>query len=142
MLNIVYFSNVSNNTKRFVENLKWEGEIYQIPITGKFDISLLRSYVLIVPSYGSEVNDHIPPQVKKFLNDPANRKHCVGVIGTGNINFGEDYAAAGDMISAKLHVPLLYKLELSGTAKDIEKVRLGLQEFGVAGCHTKPISTR
>lgn len=142
MLNIVYFSNVSNNTKRFVEKLNWQGELYQIPITGKFDLALLSSYVLICPSYGSEINDHIPPQVKKFLNDSANRKHCVGVIGSGNINFGEDYAAAADIISFKLQVPVLYKFELAGTAQDIEKVQKGLKEFGVAGCRSKPISKR
>lgn len=136
MLNIVYFSNVSNNTHRFVNSLEWTGHVYRIPIKGIFDYTLLNSYVLICPSYGDANHGHIPPQVKKFLNEEANRKHCVGVIGAGNITFGEDFAKAANILSTKLHVPLLYKFELAGTENDREKVKQGLKEFGCAGYHT------
>ena len=74
--------------------------------------------------------------MRKFLNDPDLRKGCVGVIGTGHINFGDEFAKAGDILAHKLNVPMLYKLELAGTDKDVEKVRAGLKTFGVAGCRT------
>lgn len=75
-------------------------------------------YILIAPSYGTDKNGHVPPQVKKFLADETSRNHCAGVIGAGNLNFGDEYAASGDIIAAKLQVPLLHKIELSGRPED------------------------
>ena len=128
MLHIVYFSNVTNNTARFVEKLEW-GSSTRIPIKGNFEEELPHSYVLIVPSYGTMDTGHVPPQVRKFLQKFDNRKNCVGIIGTGNMNFGEEYAMAGDVIAEKLKVPMLYRLELAGTTKDITQVQEGLKMF-------------
>jgi protein involved in ribonucleotide reduction len=134
MLDIVYFSNVSNNTKRFVEKLEWEGSVYQIPIKGTFDKALFHSYVLICPSYGDATHGHVPAQVRKFLSDEERRGLCAGVIGAGNINFGKEFALAGDVLAHKLRVRLLYKFELAGNDNDVTKVKNGLLRFGVAGC--------
>jgi protein involved in ribonucleotide reduction len=139
MLDIVYFSNVSNNTQRFVDKLHWEGRVHRIPVKGEFDLALLNSYVLVCPSYGDANHGHVPVQVRKFLKDELNRSRCVGVIGTGNINFGEEYAMAGPVLSHKLKVPLLYQLELAGTDDDVLKVRRGLECFGVAGGYNSTI---
>jgi len=136
MLDIVYFSNVSNNTQRFVDKLDWKGQVHRIPIKGTFDRALLNSYVLICPSYGDATHGHVPVQVRKFLSIEENRNQCVGVIGTGNINFGTEYAMAGPVLSHKLKVPLLYQLELAGTDDDVTRVQRGLQCFGIAGAHT------
>jgi len=124
MLHIAYFSNESENTERFMKRLLTYAEDAQQPIAStRLSIkgnqpTLNEDYILIVPSYGTERTGHTPPQVKKFLNDENTRNHCVGVIGTGNKNFGGEYAAAGDVISLKLQVPLLHKFELSGFPKD------------------------
>lgn len=130
MLDLVYFSNVSNNTHRFVTHLEWAtGDIHRVPIKGEFEGQISNPYVLICPSYGDEKNGHVPPQVRKFLNQLENRKNCVGVIGSGHINFGDEFAKAGDILATKLRVPLLYKFELAGTQHDIERVREGLATF-------------
>lgn len=124
MLHIAYFSNESENTHRFVQRLLKYAEDVDEPISvTRLNIkgdqpTVNEDYILMVPSYGTERTGHTPPQVKKFLNDESTRNHCVGVIGTGNINFGEEYAAAGDVVSFKLRVPLLHKIELSGFPKD------------------------
>ena len=124
MLHIAYFSNESENTHRFVQRLLNYADAAGQPISVtrlniKGDQPIVNEdYILIVPSYGTERTGHTPPQVKKFLNDENTRNHCVGVIGAGNINFGEEYAAAGDVVSLKLRVPLLHKIELSGFPKD------------------------
>lgn len=128
MIHIVYFSNVTENTHRFISKLNW-GSITRIPVKGDFEGELPQSFVLICPSYGSKSSGHIPPQVKKFLSNPENREKCVGVIGTGNRNFGEEYAMAADVIAEKLKIPTLYRLELSGTTADVEKVKEGLNFF-------------
>ena len=56
---------------------------------------------------GGVVKKAVPIQVKRFLNDPANREWIRGVIASGNTNFGEAYCAAGDIIAAKCKVPYL-----------------------------------
>jgi protein involved in ribonucleotide reduction len=124
MLHIAYFSNESENTHRFMKRLLAYAESVNQPLSAtrlniKGDQPIVNEdYILIVPAYGTERTGHTPPQVKKFLNDENTRNHCVGVIGTGNTNFGDEYAAAGDIVSMKLQVPLLYKIELSGFPKD------------------------
>lgn len=126
---IVYFSTQSNNTHRFVQKL--DAESIRIPMDEEERIKVDEDYVLIVPTYsGGKVTDAgqvdahgaVPKQVIHFLNDPDNRKHCLGVISSGNTNFGDSFAIAGPVISYKLKVPLLYQFELIGTKEDVEEV--------------------
>lgn len=86
-------------------------------------------YVLITPTYESKTQGYLPRQVALFLNFPDNRAKMKAVIGTGNINFGIDYAIAADKISEKVGIPVLYRLELAGTEEDVEIVREGLKNF-------------
>ena len=71
----------------------------------------------------------VPKQVIKFLNVEQNRQWLRGVIAAGNINFGADFAKAGEVIAAKCQVPYLYRFELMGTDEDVHRVREGLAEF-------------
>ena len=117
-LGIVYFSNYSGNTKRFVEKLGLE--LIRIPIKD-FDNPIIVSdrYVLFVPTYGGGSENHaIPRQVRSFLNVESNRQKMVAVVGLGNTNFGEDYCKAADMIAAKTGVPILGRVEIFGTEED------------------------
>ena len=89
-----------------------------------------REYVLVVPTYGGgSIRGAVPKQVIKFLNNPDNRALCRGVFSSGNTNFGEAYCIAGDIISAKLKVPFLYRYELLGTPTDVARVKEGLDTF-------------
>lgn len=126
MLDIIYFSNVSNNTHRFIEKLEPEGGLLRIPVKGEMLESPTNPYILITPTYNER---GVPIQVMKFLNKHQNRNLLHGVIASGNINFGADYAKAGKVISKKCQVPLLYTFELSGTPADITKVREGLRKY-------------
>ncbi|MBV7363275.1 class Ib ribonucleoside-diphosphate reductase assembly flavoprotein NrdI [Actinomycetaceae bacterium TAE3-ERU4] len=128
--NLVYFSSVSENTRRFVERL--EIPSVRIPLHPRREgmIRVAKPYVLIVPTYGGgEPSLAIPRQVATFLNDPINRSLLRGVIPSGNTNFGEHYCLAGKIVSEKCHVPQLYQFELLGTNQDVQKVREGLAKF-------------
>lgn len=46
----------------------------------------------------------------------------LGVISSGNTNFGKAFCLAGDIIAAKLNVPHMYKFELLGTSEDVSRV--------------------
>lgn len=130
MFEIVYFSSTSENTKRFVDKLGLVSR--RIPLLTKdvegFHISA--PSVLVLPTYGGgEDKRAVPIQVIKFLNDPVNRSLIAGVIATGNTNFGTTYAVAGDIVSAKLQVPLIYRVEILGTPNDIFEVKERLQKL-------------
>lgn len=93
--------------------------------------------MLICPTYADgEGRGAVPNQVIQFLNDPAHREWIIGVIGTGNRNFGATYALSGRIIADKCKVPLLYSFELAGTETDIIRVRAGLEKLGEHQCST------
>lgn len=123
-IDVVYFSNYSGNTKRFVERL--DGPNISIPIdwNSSSSITLDKPYVLFVPTYGGgEGRTAIPRQVRSFLNIKENRNFLQGVVGFGNRNFGEHFCKAADLISAKTGVPVIAKVEIFGTQEDLNKVK-------------------
>lgn len=127
-ISLVYFSNYSENTKRFVEKLTDAGIRIPTKSSSARDFCVDAEYVLVVPTYGGgNESPAIPKSVKIFLNDPRNRSLLRGVIGTGNTNFGEHYCKAADMISAKTGVPVIAKVELLGTTEDVYKVKERLE---------------
>lgn len=131
---IVYFSSTTENTHRFVQKLELPNR--RIPLY-KADPELLvhEPFVLICPTYGGgvgmvgEYSRPVPKQVIRFLNNADNRTWIRGVIAAGNLNFGEDFCKAGDVIAAKCQVPYLYRFELMGNEEDVERVQQGLAVF-------------
>src|SRR5690606_5747325 len=115
MPKLVYFSSVSEHTHRFVQRLGLPAD--RIPLRRTEEPLVAdEEYVLVVPTYGfGKGTGAVPKQVIAFLNDEHNRSLCRGVIAAGNTNFGEAFCIAGDIISAKLQVPYLYRFELLGT---------------------------
>lgn len=129
-MEVVFFSSISNNTKRFVDKL--EINSYRIPIKMSEELTIDKDFILITPTYagGNGVTKgSVPRQVIKFLNNENNRKHCKAVIASGNTNFGDTYCLAGYVISKKLNIPLLHTFELLGTKSDVDKVKNILKEF-------------
>lgn len=126
---LVYFSSVTENTRRFVEKLGFPAQ--RIPLRSKDErVEVSEPYVLIVPTYGGgSERGAVPKQVIKFLNDPRNRGLCRGVISSGNTNFGTAYCKAGDIVARKVGVPHLYRFELLGTNEDVSRVQEGLMKF-------------
>lgn len=134
---IVYFSGASGFTKSFVDKLGVGSERIPNSIKESKEFIVDCEYVLIVPTYELK-NVHgpnpgsisyVPRQVKGFLSNEVNRNNLVGVIGTGNRNFYKDFAKAAEVISKKFDVPILYRLELSGTDTDVNIVKEGLTTF-------------
>jgi protein involved in ribonucleotide reduction len=128
-IQIVYFSNHSGNTKRFVEKL--DNVSIRIPITWDpaSPVYAKEEYVLMVPTYGGgSERSAIPKQVKSFLNIEENRNLLRGVVGFGNTNFGDNYCKAAELIAQKTGVPVIARIEIFGTDDDVNKVkeRLGL----------------
>ncbi|OZG50349.1 class Ib ribonucleoside-diphosphate reductase assembly flavoprotein NrdI [Bombiscardovia coagulans] len=131
---VVYFSSQSENTARFIANCQLEDEgidVFRIPVKPhEPPLNVREPYILVVPTYGGgSAHKAVLPQIKRFLNDPANRAGIRGVIASGNTNFGDAFCMAGDIISQKCKVPFLYYFELMGTAEDVQKVKQGVLDF-------------
>lgn len=125
---IVYFSSPTGMTRKFVEKLGFEAK--EIPLRPKEPELLLdkdQYYILATPTMGggNAVNkkNAVPKQVLKFLKNETNRNNCIGVLGSGNTNFGRFYLLAPKMISNKLKVPFLGGFELAGMPGDAEEYR-------------------
>ncbi len=91
-------------------------------------------WVLLTPSYktGNEANDTIPEGVHRFLNNEHNRRLMVGVMGSGNRNFGRYYQMAARQIAEQSGRPMLFEFELAGTPWDVEECRHILEDLDVA----------
>lgn len=106
---LLYYSK-TDNTSRFVKKLEIETQNIK-------DYSGVGDYVLLTPTY---FFGGIPQEVDTFLKQYSS--NMLGVISTGNKNWGDNYGLAGDKISEHYNVPLLYKFELSGNEEDVKKV--------------------
>jgi len=126
---LIYYSSESSNTHRFVEQLPFEA--YRIPSSPKKPHPKISNpYILICPTFAAnDGQGAVPKQVIKFLNIDKNRELLLGVIASGNRNFGKYYGYAGNVISKKCNVPCLYKFELAGTKKDIKEVTNGVNKI-------------
>jgi protein involved in ribonucleotide reduction len=131
MSNLVYYSSSSENTHRFVEKLGVDS--LRLPVDAASEPPVVdEPYILVLPTYGGgDGKGAVPKPVIRFLNNPANRDLIRGVIAAGNTNFGTGYALAGDIVSQKCAVPLLYRFELLGTAEDVANVKQGLERFWI-----------
>lgn len=127
-VDLVYFSNYSGNTKKFMEKL--DGYSIRIPINSDSGSELVatREYVLFVPTYGGgSESSAIPRQVRAFLNNRENRRLLRGVVGFGNTNFGDHFCKAAEIIASKTGVPIVARVEIFGTEEDVELVKKRLE---------------
>ena len=130
MFDVVYFSSVSENTKRFVDKLGVQA--IRIPLKTEEAAEFIhdRDAVLVTPTYGGgNETSTVPKQVIKFLNNPENRKHIKAVIAGGNTNFGTHFCRAGDIVASKLGVPVIYRFEVTGTPEDVVEVKERLEQL-------------
>lgn len=81
--------------------------------------------MLLTPSYktGNDANDTVPEAVHRFLRSAVNRRTLVGVMGSGNRNFGRYYQKAAREIAARSGRPVLFEFELAGTPWDVAECR-------------------
>lgn len=127
MVDVVYFSSTSENTKRFVDKLGVFAQ--RIPLLRTDPVLTVNApFVLITPTYGAGTGTGaVPKQVVQFLNEEINRSNLAGVIAGGNTNFGRGYCLAGDIIAEKCGVPVLHRFEILGTPEDVETVTIRLE---------------
>lgn len=118
---VLYYSR-TGNLERFVGKLNKLGHNNIEVITeGKI---VNEPFVLIVPTFGF---GEVPIEYKRFLRD--NPEGLIGVSGSGNRNWGRNFAIAADKVAEKFNVPVISKFELSGNTHDVENFIKGVEEL-------------
>lgn len=122
---VYYYSSVSNLTGRFAERL---ATAHRRPIFNLADANVRKReaeepWVLLTPSYkaGNANQVTLPTPVRAFLRSPMNRRRLIGIIGSGNRNFGVHYQAAARELAQVSGRPVLFEFELSGTPEDVDR---------------------
>lgn len=135
MTNLVYFSQgVTGYTDTFISRMGLPAIRIPELIKDAKEFVVHDQFVLVCPTYESE-RAHgagrtlLPRQVASFLNIPSNRELMRAVVGTGNRNFYTDFAGSADEISRKTGVPILHKVELAGTDREVIETRSRIEEF-------------
>lgn len=133
---VYYYSSVSNLTGRFAEHLAEQTgrAVFNLadPAVRRRDAA--GPWVLLTPSYkaGNANEVTLPAPVRAFLRSPDNRRRLIGIIGSGNRNFGVYYQAAARELSTISGRPILFEFELSGTPEDVEACARILDELDAA----------
>lgn len=122
---LIYYSSRTGTTVRLAASVGVPS--FRIPIGWKPEQGTLLTtapYILVVPTFKNTVkNEFVPVAVKRFLVFRDNWKNMVGVYGTGNRNFGSEFAIAGELISRKFGRPFLGGIELAGQPGEIKEIQ-------------------
>lgn len=116
---IVYYSSNSGGTRRIADNLST-----QTVELSEYDG--YSPYVLMVPTYEQRRGGFTPKPVQNFLDVHAD--NMIGVIGTGNMNFGEHYCRAARDIAQAHNVPILWRVDIMGTSEDYRTIDAGIKQ--------------
>ncbi len=129
---VYYYSSASGIVRSFAERLG--RPVYDLAEREHRLSEADGPWVLLTPSYktGNDRNDTIPEAVRRFLRSPVNRRRMVGVMGSGNRNFGRYYQLAARRIAERSQRPVLFEFEIAGTPWDVEECRRILAELDEA----------
>ncbi|CAF1785211.1 Protein NrdI [Bacillus subtilis] len=126
---IITYESKTGNVRRFVKALQQELDIEAIEITD--DTIITQKFIHITYTIGF---GEVPERTLNFIK--KNKNKIRGVVVSGNKVWGDNYGLAGDKLSAKFHIPLLLKFELSGTKQDLQKL---IQEVQLIDKHNTKV---
>ncbi|QKS04790.1 class Ib ribonucleoside-diphosphate reductase assembly flavoprotein NrdI [Bacillus halotolerans] len=126
---IITYESKTGNVRRFVKALQQEFDVEAIEVTG--DTIVNQEFIHITYTIGF---GEVPERTLNFIN--KNKNKIRGVAVSGNKVWGDNYGLAGDKLSAKFHIPLLLKFELSGTEQDLQKI---IQEVQLIDKHNTKV---
>lgn len=141
MLNLLYIS-LSGNTSSFVtrlsESLELDHQVIDIKQKIKENAVEDLEYptVVFLPTYlegGNGVDNGyqeiITTPLREFLRSNGNHEKVLGIVGSGNKNFNNQYILTAKQYAEEFGFPLLGDFELRGTTADLERIRTIIHEL-------------
>lgn len=128
--NVVYYSSPSGNTRRLSAKIG----LSALEVSSRYgresvSIRMKSPFVLLCPTYRTIRGTYVPECVKRFLADNHNHRNLVGVVGTGNKNFGVEFCRSASLIAEKFNVPIVGTVELSGSPDEPDVLRSAIIEL-------------
>lgn len=139
-MNILYIS-LEGNTRSFVKRLtafaKQQHMINQAnPEINPKEIgpqdapaSESEPFFVFVPTYltggngiDSGYTEIMTNALGEYIEDGNNARYCIGVVGSGNKNFNEQYCLTARKYAKIFNAPFLDNYELRGTDADVERI--------------------
>lgn len=120
---IAYLS-LTGNVRKFVKSVGMES--LEIDYSNPF-VQMEKDFIVIVPSYDDEITEFF----SQFIEYKDNRKHLIGIVGSGNRNFNTSFCFNAEDLSKKYKKPLLMKFEISGTMADVVKFKEEVEKIGI-----------
>lgn len=136
---LVYIS-LSGNTESFVKRLKdffqfqtdWQVETVHVKDLVKQDIPFYQldaPFVTFLPTYlegGNGVDNGdveiLTNPLGDFIAFGDNAELCLGVVGSGNRNFNNQYCLTAKQYAERFGFPVIDNFELRGMQNDIERI--------------------
>ncbi|GAB6092901.1 class Ib ribonucleoside-diphosphate reductase assembly flavoprotein NrdI [Furfurilactobacillus curtus] len=139
-LNIRYIS-IEGNTRNFIQHLTEYAKQQHIADTNQPEVNAVEiseqtdfthetvPYFAFVPTYldgGNGIDNGVKELMTNVLGEYIaygnNRQHCLGVVGSGNRNFNEQYCLTARRYANDYGFPFLADYELRGTNADVKRV--------------------
>ncbi|NQG97108.1 class Ib ribonucleoside-diphosphate reductase assembly flavoprotein NrdI [Streptococcus suis] len=143
---LVYIS-LSGNTESFVKRLKgffqfqtdWQVESVHVKDLVKQDIPFYQldaPFVAFLPTYlegGNGVDNGdveiLTNPLGDFIAFGNNAELCLGVVGSGNRNFNNQYCLTAKQYAERFGFPVIDNFELRGMQNDVERIGLKIMAF-------------
>lgn len=137
-LTLVYIS-LTDNTRSFVTRLSEylkENDVDTTLINVKDLVKenvqfshLNEQTVVFLPTYleggngvDSGYTEILTTPLKDYLSSHDNYKKCLGIVGSGNRNFNNQFCLTARQYSEAFGFPVIDEFELRGTQRDIERI--------------------
>ncbi len=111
-IQLVYYSLTGN-----IEYILKKTLYYALAIKITPNLIMEKKFILFTPSSGF---GEVPSIVDSFIKQ--NYKLCIGLIGSGNKNWGDNYCKAVKTLKDIYNIPILTTFELSGSVKDVDNI--------------------
>lgn len=137
----ILFISIEGNTRNFVENLttyaaKQHAQNAELPEIAATEISEASDFVAetqpyfcFVPTYldgGNGIDNGVKELMTNVLGEyidyANNAQHLIGVVGSGNRNFNEQYCLTAKRYAEKFDAPFIANYELRGVPRDEARV--------------------
>lgn len=139
-IDLIYIS-LSGNTDSFVKRLRdylllntkiKEVNLLNVKELVKNNIpfnEVVNPFVAFLPTYlegGNGIDNGnkeiLTTPLREYIRYKDNYKKCLGIVGSGNKNFNNQYCLTAKQYSQEFGFPVLYNFELRGLDIDIQKV--------------------
>jgi len=110
----IYYDSKTGNVERFMQKVAELTGWSVCKIQPDMDAVQEGHLVTFTTRFGE-----VPETTKRFLHHAS--PYLLSVSSSGNRNWGQNFAIAGDKIATEYGIPLALKFELSGTNEDINE---------------------